>query len=97
MTLNQNELEPMERRFAMYVLVAIRENPMSTKTDIMRLNPGFEKTKFERINEMIVAGYVETVKEQNYSTRRLRLTKKGDAAVDAILNLRSIMNGDGKE
>ena len=79
-----------EQRLSFYVLRAIGEHPMSTKTDIMRLEPGFEKTKFERINMLIENGYVELRKVENYSTARLILTDKGKFLFDKIREIEDV-------
>lgn len=89
--IEHKDLEVLERKHAMYVLVAIKENPDSTKTDIMRLEKGDEKTKFQRINELIALGYIDTVFSEGYSTKRLILTKKGDRLVKHIEALRGAL------
>lgn len=89
--IEHKDLEVLERKHAMYVLVAIKENPDSTKTDIMRLERGDEKTKFQRINELIALGYIDTVFSEGYSTKRLILTKKGDRLVKHIEALRGAL------
>lgn len=91
MKINQTDLEILERRFSDYILMAIYENPMSTKTDIMRLESGFEKTKFQRINELIAAGFIELVKSENFSTSRLMLTSKGKSVAEKLLEIRDII------
>ena len=92
MSIKHNDLEILERKHAMYVLLAIDENPNSTKTDIMRLENGDEKTKFQRINELIVLGYIDTIFVEGYSTKRLILTDKGKALVKHIDGLRRILS-----
>lgn len=91
MTTHQDDFEILERRYAMYVLLAIDENPSSTKTDIMRLDQGNEKTKFQRINELISDGFVEQVQAEGYSTKRLALTDKGKAVLGHIRSIRQII------
>ena len=90
MTLTQDDMKLFEQKFSMYVLLEIGEHPNSTKTDIMRLQQGNEKTKFQRINEMIVAGLIDQVQCEGYSTKRLILSQKGKEAVEAIKILRNI-------
>lgn len=89
--INHKDLDLLERKHAMYVLVAIKENPNSTKTDIMRLEKGDEKTKFQRINELIDHGYVDTVFSEGYSTKRLILTDKGERLVKSIESMRKVL------
>ena len=89
-------MEILEQKFAMYILMAIKENPMSTKTDIMRLESGFEKTKFLRINELITAGLVETVKTEGYSTARLQLTPTGESVVEKLMEIRGTVSEASK-
>ena len=81
-------MDLLERKFAMYVLLAIDKQPKSTKTDIMRLESGNEKTKFQRINDMIQAGYVELAQVDGYSTKRLVLTQDGEDLVKKIKKIR---------
>ena len=81
-------MDLLERKFAMYVLLAIDKCPNSTKTDIMRLEDGNEKTKFQRINEMILAGFVDLVQVEGYSTKRLTLTPEGADLVKKIKKVR---------
>ena len=88
MSLKQDDMDLLERKFAMYVLLAIDKQPKSTKTDIMRLESGNEKTKFQRINDMIQAGYVELAQVDGYSTKRLVLTQDGEDLVKKIKKIR---------
>ena len=88
MSLKQDDMDLLERKFAMYVLLAIDKCPGSTKTDIMRLENGNEKTKFQRINEMIQAGYVELAQVEGYSTKRLVLTSDGEDLVKKLKKIR---------
>ena len=88
MSLKQDDMDLLERKFAMYVLLAIDRHPGCTKTDIMRLENGNEKTKFQRINEMIQAGYVDLAQVEGYSTKRLVLTKEGDDLVKKLKKVR---------
>jgi len=81
-------MDLLERKFAMYVQLAIDKQPKSTKTDIMRLESGNEKTKFQRINEMIQAGYVDLSQVDGYSTKRLVLTPDGENLVKKIKKIR---------
>ena len=76
----------------MYVILAIDENPNSTKTDIMKLERGDEKTKFLRINELIAEGIVGTIFVEGYSTKRLFLTDKGKAIAGHIEAIRGVLS-----
>ena len=88
MSLKQDDMDLLERKYAMYVLLAIDKHPSSTKTDIMRLEPGNEKTKFQRINEMVQAGYVAMAQVDGYSTKRLVLTPDGEDLVKRLKKIR---------
>jgi len=92
--IEHKDLEVLERKHAMYVILAIKENPDSTKTDIMRLEKGDEKTKFQRINELIALGYIDTVFCEGYSTKRLVLTERGERLAEGIDALRTTLAAD---
>ena len=88
MSLKQDDMDLLERKYAMYILLAIEKHPRKTKTEIMRLESGNEKTKFQRINEMIQAGYVQLSQVDGYSTKRLVLTPDGEDLVKRIKKIR---------
>ena len=62
--------------------------PKSTKTDIMRLESGNERSIFQRINEMIQAGYVDLAQVDGYSTKRPILTPDGEDLVRKTKKIR---------
>lgn len=88
MALSQDDLSIFEKKYAMYVLLAIDSNPMSTKTEILRLEEGNEKTKFIRIQEMIDLGLVEYRDFPDHSSKRLALTPEGASIVSKLKKLR---------
>lgn len=92
MTLKQDDMEILERKLAMYVLLAIDKKPMSTKTEIMRLHPNNERTKFVRMQELIEAGYIE-YKADDKGIDKLVLTKEGQEAANRIKKLRLVVLG----
>jgi len=74
----ENTLDIFEKKFSLYVVMAVKENPGSTKTEILRLDKGNEKTKFFRINELIAEGIIVVNDERKkYNEMRLYLTPKG--------------------
>jgi predicted transcriptional regulator len=75
----------------MYVLLALDKMPMCTKTDIMRLDPGNEKTKFKRINDLIAEGFIECVYSSEYKSKRLNLTAEGKELVIRIKKVRALL------
>ncbi len=87
MSLKQDDLDRLERKYAMYVLLAVDKHPMSTKTDIMRMDPGNEKTKFTRLNEMIELGLIGYKADTNGVTK-LVLTPEGQDIVNKIKKIR---------
>jgi predicted transcriptional regulator len=91
MSLSDNDLELLERRYSMYVLLALDKMPMCTKTDIMRLDPGNEKTKFKRINDLIAEGFIECVYSSEYKSKRLNLTAEGKELVIRIKKVRALL------
>lgn len=100
MTLSPDDMDILEKRYAMYVILAIDSHPMSTKTEIMRLGPGNEKTKFQRINELIDIGLIEYREAEGYSTKRLVLSEEGRKMATKIKKIRYqllAMNGKGQD
>lgn len=91
MSLSDKDLEILERRYSMYVLLALDKMPRCTKTDIMRLDPGNEKTKFKRINDLIAEGFIECVYSPPHRSKRLNLTKEGKELVMRIKKIRAAM------
>ena len=87
MVLKQDDMELLERKFAMYVILAVEKHPMSTKTEIMRLDNGNEKTKFNRIQELIAAGLIHHVETETGATR-IDLTPEGKAIAAKLKTLR---------
>ena len=82
----------LERKFAMYILLALQKHPMSTKTDIMRLDPGFEKTKYLRIQELTDAGFIEYRKDPEINNwAKMVLTPSGEDLADKIKKARRIL------
>lgn len=88
MKLGQEDLGLLERKYAMYVLLAVDKYPGSTKTTIMRLEPGFEKTKFIRLTELTAAGLIDYDRENEDANISLRLTPAGAEVVATIKVLR---------
>ena len=91
MALKDDDLSILERKYAMYVLLAISEHPMTRKTDIMRLQQQNERTKFERINELIDAGLIECTVPEGYKRDRMILTEEGEELVKSIKKIRTIL------
>lgn len=87
MTLTQDDLAILEKKYAMYVLLALDKNPMSTKTEIMRLDPGNEKTKFMRIQELIEMGLIE-YRQAPTGVQRMVLTPEGQDIANKIKKVR---------
>lgn len=88
MSLTETDMELLERKFSMYIILALDKKPMSTKTDIMRMAPGNEKTKYIRINELIAEGFIEYVSSPEYSSKRLKLTEDGKELAARIKKVR---------
>ena len=87
MVLKQDDLEILEKRYAMYILLALEKNPMSTKTEIMRLDPGNEKTKFIRIQELMDAGLIEYRTTETGATK-ICLSTAGESLAKKIKKIR---------
>ncbi len=91
MSLSGDDYDLLERKFAMYVLVAVSENPHSTKTQIMRLEEGNERTKYQRLRELSDAGYIEYVRSDNYAGERMVLSRDAEEIVSYLNKIRSVM------
>ena len=87
MVLKQDDLEILEKRYAMYILLALEKNPMSTKTEIMRLDPGNEKTKFVRIQELMDTGLIEYRTTETGATK-ICLSVAGESLAKKIKKIR---------
>ncbi len=91
MALKDDDMEVLERKYAMYLLLAVSEHPMSTKTEIMRLQQQNERTKFNRLNELIALGLIDYARSENYSRERIILSKDGEELVRLIKKARAVL------
>ena len=91
MALKDDDMEVLERKYAMYLLLAVSEHPMSTKTEIMRLQQQNERTKFNRLNELIALGLIDYARSENYSRERIVLSKDGEELVRIIKKARTVL------
>lgn len=76
--MTSDRLRIIERPWAAYVILAVWKNPYSTKTQVMRLDPGNERAKFVRLQEMLEAGLME-YRSDLAGIEGLHLTDKGRA------------------
>ena len=76
----------LEEKYALSILWIIRNNPNMTKTDIVRIDKGGEKTKYAMINKLIDAGLVSTYSDESmrWNTEYLILTEKGKTVAEHI-------------
>ncbi|MBE6522095.1 MAG: hypothetical protein E7Z62_03070 [Thermoplasmata archaeon] len=76
----------LEEKYALSILWIIRNNPNMTKTDIVRVDKGGEKTKYAMINKLIDAGLVSTYSDESmrWNTEYLILTEKGKTVAEHI-------------
>ena len=76
----------LEEKYALSILWIIRNNPNMTKTDIVRIDKGGEKTKYAMINKLIDAGLVSTYSDESmrWNTEYLILTEKGKTIAEHI-------------
>ena len=87
----QDDYSLMERKYAMYLLLLLDHYPNTTKTDLMRMDEGNEKTKFVRLTELIDAGLVEYVELNGRKTNRLQLSELGKELVPKIKKINSTL------
>lgn len=86
----QDDLSIFERKYAMYIILAVSENPGIGKTKLVRLEEGNEKTKFTRINELIEAGYLKATECPASRLVMLDLTDLGQTTIAPIKKLMRI-------
>ena len=73
--------------------MAVKENPGSTKTEILRLDEGNERTKFLRINELIEEGIIIIGEEsRQHNAMRLYLTPKGQEIANHLEKIEQILD-----
>ena len=71
-------LELFEKKYALQMIMTVRDNPGFTKIGIIESEEGNNRTKYLRINEMIENGIIFVKDERNqYNSMRLYLTPKG--------------------
>ena len=77
--------EVLERKFAIYVLLSVKNMPGATKSDVIKREEGNERTKFLRITELIEAGLI-TVDDakRKHNTIKLYLTPKGQEVANHL-------------
>ena len=75
----------LERKFAIYVILCVKEMPGSTKSDIIKKDEGNERTKFLRISELIDEGIimVDDTKRQ-HNAIKLYLTPLGQEVANHL-------------
>ena len=87
----QDDYSLLERKYAMYLLLLLDHYPNTTKTDLMRMDEGNEKTKVVRLTELIDAGLVEYVELNGRKTNRLQLSELGKELVPKIKKINSTL------
>lgn len=74
----EDSLSIIERSWAAYIILAVGDHPYSSKTEIMRLEDGNEKTKFLRLQELIEAGLIKYCRTGPAGIPKLILTAQGE-------------------
>ena len=92
MTLKSNNFDLLERKFAIYVLVALSEHPYSTKVEITHLEPGNVRTKFQRLTELSAAGYIDYVRSENFRGERMVLTRDAEELVAYLKKVKVVLD-----
>ena len=84
----------LEEKYALSLLWVIKNNPNMTKTDIVRIDKGGEKTKYAMINKLMSAGLVTTYsdEEMRWNTEHLILTDKGKEIAELIERINERMS-----
>ena len=89
---------PLEKRSALEVILQIHKRPGLTKTEVMRLPVGSgekvpnEKTRFQRINELIDLGVIEVRNVgPQWNSTGLYLTEEGERLAKQIESMNRVM------
>ena len=97
MTLKSTDVELLEKKYSIYLLLAIENNPGKNKLEITNLENTGTKSKSIRIDELIKAGLVETEYLGKYNASALRLTEKGRQIAVKLKKIRYILLKDNIE
>ncbi|MCL2032936.1 MAG: hypothetical protein FWG96_06705 [Methanomassiliicoccaceae archaeon] len=84
-------LEILERKFSLYVIMAVKENPGSKKTEITKLEGGNERTKFLRINDVIGE------ENKQHNAMRLYLTPRGQEVASHLEKIQQVLERVNKQ
>lgn len=84
----------LEKKYALSVLWCVKNNPGMTKTDIVRMDKGGEKTKYAILAELIDIGLIKTEKdpEGRWNSEHLSLTENGMKIAEHIESINQIMD-----
>ena len=88
-------IELLNRKYCIFILTQIAEHPGATKTEILNIEPGNERSKFLRIGDLIDHGLV-TMDDRNrkHNTIKLYLSPMGQEIVKCIKTMIDIYNND---
>lgn len=93
MNLKESDVSVFERSCAIFMLLLISENEGLTKKRLTNMGESFnERTKNDRVMELIEAGLVEYRKEGlKYNAGALYLTDEGTEVAKHLKKIRSIL------
>ena len=83
----------LEKKHALSLLWYVRNNPRMTKTDIVRIEKGGEKTKYGVLTSLIELGLITQEKDPDgrWNSEHLALTVKGAKIAEHIEAINLIM------
>lgn len=83
----------LEKKYALNVLWCVKNNPGMTKTDIVRMDRGGEKTKYNMLSKLINMGLIATEKDPTgrWNTEHLVLTEDGAKIAECIETINQVM------
>lgn len=83
----------LEKKYALNVLWCVKNNPGMTKTDIVRMDRGGEKTKYNMLSKLINMGLITTEKDPTgrWNTEHLVLTEDGAKIAECIETINQVM------
>ena len=82
----------LESKYAMQIIMAVKDHPGASKTEIMRLDSTNETTRYARINHLIKIGLIEVQTGGNqWNTSRLYLTPAGQEVASHVESINKTM------
>lgn len=90
-------IELLNRKYCIFILMQIAEHPGATKTEILEIEPGNERSKFLRIGDLVENKLVTTdTRARKHNTIRLYLSPLGQEIVTHLKQIIEIYDAEKK-